>query len=100
MIKCDANGKLMIHITKLYANGMSIHTKTTNGSTATASPAGETFSAFGRVYSGSIKAGDKVKVLGEAYSPEDDEDVAHAVVKSVSIGNLKENCKDEIYLKE
>ncbi len=82
MIKCDPNGKLMIHITKLYANGMSTIVATNGTSKLTA---GETFSAFGRIYSGSIKPGDKVRVLGEAYSPEDDEDVAYATVKSVSI---------------
>mmetsp|Transcript_18913 Transcript_18913/g.28330 ORF Transcript_18913/g.28330 Transcript_18913/m.28330 type:complete len:1088 (+) Transcript_18913:192-3455(+) len=81
MIKCDPNGKLMIHVTKLYANGIS----STTTSSGTAPPAGQTFSAFGRIYSGSIKQGDKVKVLGEAYSPEDDEDASYAVVKSVSI---------------
>lgn len=84
MMKCDGNGKLMIHITKLYANGMSNITSSANTS-ASKFTAGETFSAFGRIYSGSIKPGDKVKVLGEAYSPDDDEDAAYAVVKSVSI---------------
>ncbi len=73
----------MVHVTKLYANGIS-NISASNSSSTTAT-AGETFAAFGRVYSGSIKAGDKVRVLGEAYSPDDDEDVAHAVVKSVSI---------------
>lgn len=86
MIQCNPNGKLMIHITKLYANGISNITATsTNNSSASTPTAGETFSVFGRIYSGSIQPGDKVKVLGEAYSPEDDEDVAYAVVKSVSI---------------
>ncbi len=84
MVQCDPNGQLMIHVSKLYANGIS-NISASNHSNATAATAGETFSAFGRVYSGSIKAGDKVRVLGEAYSPEDDEDVAYAVVKSVSI---------------
>ena len=84
MVECDPNGTLMIHVTKLYANGIS-NISASNNSPATAATAGETFAALGRVYSGSIKAGDKVKVLGEAYSPEDDEDVAYAVVKSVSI---------------
>jgi U5 small nuclear ribonucleoprotein component len=84
MIQCDANGPLMIHITKLYANGMSnVIAASTNSNIKPT--AGETFSAFGRVYSGTVKPGDKVKVLGEAYSPEDDEDVAFAVVKSISI---------------
>ena len=68
------------------ANGDNSNPNTTSStSSALKITAGETFSAFGRIYSGSIKPGDKVKVLGEAYSPEDDEDVAYAVVKSVSI---------------
>lgn len=68
MIKCDARGPLMIHCTKLYA-----------------SPDGQSFSAFGRIYSGTVKPGDQVKVLGEAYSPDDDEDMALATVSAVSI---------------
>lgn len=84
MINCDANGKLVIHVAKLYANGMSNVTANANNA-AIKLTAGETFSAFGRIYSGTVKPGDKVKVLGEAYSAEDDEDVAYATVKSVSI---------------
>lgn len=74
MLKTDPNGPLMIHVTKLYASSQP-HTST----------AGQSFSALGRIYSGSVKAGDKVKVMGEAYSPEDDEDMAFATVESVSI---------------
>jgi U5 small nuclear ribonucleoprotein component len=74
MLKTDPNGPLMIHVTKLYAS-----------SQPQANTAGQKFSALGRIYSGSVKAGDKVKVMGEAYSPEDDEDMAFATVESVSI---------------
>jgi U5 small nuclear ribonucleoprotein component len=74
MLKTDPNGPLMIHVTKLYAS-----------SQPHASTAGQSFSALGRIYSGTVKAGDKVKVMGEAYSPEDDEDMAFATVESVSI---------------
>jgi U5 small nuclear ribonucleoprotein component len=63
----------MIHVTKLFA--FNHHPGT----------AGQTFSALGRIYSGSVKAGDKVKVMGEGYSPDDDEDVAFATVESVAI---------------
>jgi len=63
----------MIHVTKLYAFNHQPGT------------AGQSFSALGRIYSGSVKAGDKVKVMGEAYSPEDDEDMAFATVTSVAI---------------
>jgi len=58
MIAADPNGPLMIHITKLYS-----------------SPDGSTFDAFGRVMSGTLKAGQEVKVLGENYSVDDQEDM-------------------------
>jgi len=74
MRKCDPNGPLMIHVTKLYPN-----INPSNGST------GQSFSVFGRIYSGSIQSGDKIKVLGESYTPEDDEDVAYSTISSVSL---------------
>jgi hypothetical protein len=40
MIKCDSRGPLMIHCVKLYA-----------------SPDGQSFSVFGRIYSGTVKPG-------------------------------------------
>ncbi len=39
--------------------------------------------AFGRILSGTVKPGDKVRVLGEAYTPEDEEDSAVAEVSNV-----------------
>ena len=68
MMECSSRGPLMIHVVKLYP-----------------SPDGQSFSAFGRIYSGTVKPGDKVKVLGEAYSPEDDEDMTTATVSAISI---------------
>ncbi|KAL7511042.1 hypothetical protein ACHAXN_007943 [Cyclotella atomus] len=68
MIKCDPHGPLVIHVAKLYAESD-----------------GQSFSAFGRIYSGTVKPGDRVKVLGESYSPDDDEDMAFATVSSVWI---------------
>jgi 116 kDa U5 small nuclear ribonucleoprotein component len=38
-----------------------------------ASADGLTFSTFGRIYSGTVKPGDRVRVLGEGYSSQDDE---------------------------
>ncbi|KAF0699588.1 Aste57867_9839 [Aphanomyces stellatus] len=69
MIACDPTGPLMINIVKLYS-----------------SSDGTTFSAFGRVYSGAVSNGQRVKVLGESYSPDDDEDMVVRTVESVSIG--------------
>jgi U5 small nuclear ribonucleoprotein component len=80
MMQCVARGKpraskeqspsvpLMIHITKLVP-----------------SSDGESFAAFGRVYSGEVTPLQRVKVFGEAYSPEDDEDMATATVSSIFI---------------
>jgi U5 small nuclear ribonucleoprotein component len=68
-MQCDPKGPLMIHICKLYS-----------------ASDGNSFDAFGRIYSGTIKPGQRVKVLGEAYAPdEDDEDMAMATVEAVAI---------------
>jgi U5 small nuclear ribonucleoprotein component len=58
-----------MHVTKLYS-----------------SSDGNSFDAFGRIYSGSIQPGQRVQVLGEGYSPDDDdEDMAMATVEAVAI---------------
>ena len=68
MFRCDRNGPLVIQVVKLYA-------------TVDASD----FVAFGRVMSGTVKRGQKVKVLGENYSLQDDEDMARCTVTGVGI---------------
>ena len=68
MRRCDANGPLMIHVTKMY-NSIDV-----NG-----------FEAFGRVMSGTVKPGMKVRVLGERYSADDEEDMVLCEVSSVSV---------------
>ena len=68
MIKCDPRGPLMMHCVKLYSSND-----------------GQSFSTFGRIYSGTIKPGERVKVLGEGYSPQDQEDMAVVTVGAVSI---------------
>ena len=86
MYSCDSNGPLMINIVKLYpveetgTEGMSRD----DGSGAVS---GDTpFLAFGRVFSGTIRPGQEVRVLGEHYSEHDDlEDVTTATVTSVAI---------------
>eukprot|EP00456_Euglypha_rotunda_P028759 TRINITY_DN2267_c0_g1_i11.p1 TRINITY_DN2267_c0_g1~~TRINITY_DN2267_c0_g1_i11.p1 ORF type:complete len:683 (-),score=91.86 TRINITY_DN2267_c0_g1_i11:142-1893(-) len=57
MLHCDKKGPLMINITKQYAR-----------------PDGSKFDSFGRVLSGTVKVGDKVRVLGEGFSLDDKED--------------------------
>ena len=62
----------MVHVTKLY------HTADA-----------QSFRAFGRVMSGVVKKGMEVKVLGEGYSPEDEEDMLKAVVEDVWISEAR-----------
>ncbi|TRY59810.1 hypothetical protein DNTS_035239 [Danionella cerebrum] len=57
MSECDPEGPLMCHTTKMYSTDDGVQ-----------------FHAFGRVLSGTLQAGQPVKVLGENYSLEDEED--------------------------
>src|ERR1700742_1153786 len=68
MKNCDSEGPLCVHITKLFH----------------ASDA-QSFRAFGRIMSGTLKRGAPVKVLGEGFSPEDEEDMVKAVVDEIWI---------------
>jgi U5 small nuclear ribonucleoprotein component len=72
MKKCDPNGPLSIQVTKLYH----------------ASDA-QSFRAFGRIMSGTLKRGARVKVLGEGFSPEDEEDMVKAVVDDIWISQAR-----------
>lgn len=54
---CSPQGPLMCHTTKMYSTEDGVQ-----------------FHAFGRVLSGTIQAGQPVKVLGENYTLEDEED--------------------------
>jgi U5 small nuclear ribonucleoprotein component len=68
MSKCDPDGPTIVHVTKLY------HTSDA-----------QEFRAFGRVMSGTVRQGQTVKVLGEGYSLEDEEDLVSAVVEALLI---------------
>ncbi|KAK1925362.1 P-loop containing nucleoside triphosphate hydrolase protein [Papiliotrema laurentii] len=68
MVKCDPEGPTVVHVTKLF------HTSDA-----------QDFRAFGRVMSGTVRRGQSVKVLGEGYSLEDEEDMVNAVVESLLI---------------
>ncbi|KAH9823824.1 P-loop containing nucleoside triphosphate hydrolase protein [Melampsora americana] len=68
----DPKGPLIIQITKLYPTH----------------DAGE-FRSFGRVLSGVARAGVKVKVLGEGYSINDEEDMVEATIEKVSISESR-----------
>ena len=69
---CDPNGPVMVQIAKLY--------HTTDA---------QSFRAFGRVISGTLKNGLEVKVLGEGYSPEDEEDMVKATVEDLWISQAR-----------
>ena len=68
MRACSPNGGLLVAVTKLYPRGD-----------------GAAFDALGRVMCGTVRPGDRVRVLGEAYSPDDEEDSASRTVGSVSV---------------
>ncbi|RZC62503.1 hypothetical protein C5167_024256 [Papaver somniferum] len=58
MESCDPSGPLMVNVTKLYPKSDC-----------------SVFDVLGRVYSGEIQTGQTVRVLGEGYSPDDEEDM-------------------------
>lgn len=68
MAECNPKGPLVMHICKLLPKSDA-----------------SGFDAFGRIFSGTVKPGDRVRVLGEAYSPEDEEDSVVAVVSKIWI---------------
>jgi len=72
MKACDAEGPLMVQITKLY--------HTTDA---------QSFRAFGRVLSGTLRKDVQVKVLGEGYSPEDEEDMVKPTVEGLWISESR-----------
>lgn len=74
MERCDQDGPLVIQVTKLF-----------NTSDATA------FHSFGRVMSGTARAGDQVRVLGEGYSLDDEEDMTMATISDTWIANSRYN---------
>lgn len=72
MQECSADGPVMVQIAKLY--------HTTDA---------QSFRAFGRVISGTIRKGMPVKVLGEGYSPEDEEDMVKTTVEDIWISEAQ-----------
>ncbi|WFC99844.1 hypothetical protein MYAM1_002590 [Malassezia yamatoensis] len=70
--RCDRDGPLLVQISKL------IPTVDASG-----------FLALGRVLSGTLGKGDSVKVLGEQFTQEDDEDMALETVQDLWIGEAR-----------
>lgn len=55
---CNSSAPVIVHITKQYPKADT-----------------SSFDAFGRVMSGTLQTGQRVRVLGEGYTPEDEEDM-------------------------
>jgi U5 small nuclear ribonucleoprotein component len=72
MKECDPEGPLMVQVSKLY--------HTTDA---------QSFRAFGRILSGTLRKGQELKVLGEGYSPEDEEDMMMATVEDIWISEAR-----------
>lgn len=71
---CDQDGPLVVHITKLFG---------TTDATG--------FSAFGKILSGTARPGQQVRVLGEGYTPEDEEDMVVATISDTWIAETAYN---------
>ncbi|KAL1903240.1 hypothetical protein Sste5346_000525 [Sporothrix stenoceras] len=71
---CDQDGPLVMEVTKLYS-----------------STDAKSFHALGRVLSGIARPGTEVRVLGEGYSLDDEEDMAPALISNVWIPETRYN---------
>jgi 116 kDa U5 small nuclear ribonucleoprotein component len=74
MLKCDSGGPLVVQITKLFTN-----------------PTISGFYAFGRIMSGTALPSQQVRVLGENYTLDDEEDSTLATIDSTFIGCSRYN---------
>ncbi|KAJ3874831.1 P-loop containing nucleoside triphosphate hydrolase protein [Lentinula edodes] len=72
MQMCDPAGPVMVQVSKLY--------HTTDA---------QSFRAFGRVLSGTLRKGMEIKVLGEGFSPEDEEDMVKSTVEDLWISEAR-----------
>ncbi|OQD78517.1 hypothetical protein PENDEC_c001G03170 [Penicillium decumbens] len=74
MTTCNQDGPLVVHVTKLFSS-----TDATG------------FYSFGRIMSGTARPGQQVRVLGEGYTPEDEEDMVVATVSDTWIAETRYN---------
>ena len=72
--KCDQDGPLVIQVTKLFNT-----------------PDAEHFDSFGRVLSGIAKAGQQVRVLGQGYTIDDEEDMSVSTISDTWIAESRYN---------
>lgn len=78
MRACDADGPLVVGVSKLLQTTDALE-----------------FRALGRVLSGVVKVGDRVRVLGEGYSQDDDEDSVMATVEGVWVHESRYSVESE-----
>ncbi|KAF1993811.1 P-loop containing nucleoside triphosphate hydrolase protein [Amniculicola lignicola CBS 123094] len=74
MYNCDQDGPLVIQVTKMFNT-----------------PDAKSFNCLGRVMSGVAKPTTSVKILGERYTPEDEEDMTTATVTDTWIAETRYN---------
>ncbi|KKA26197.1 hypothetical protein TD95_000059 [Thielaviopsis punctulata] len=74
MLSCDQDGPLVIHVTKLFNT-----------------PDAKSFFSLGRVLSGIAKPEQAVRVLGEGYSVEDEEDMVQVNIADCFIAETRYN---------
>ncbi|KAL4981359.1 P-loop containing nucleoside triphosphate hydrolase protein [Aspergillus falconensis] len=74
MANCDPDGPLVVHVTKLLAS--------TDASR---------FNALGKILSGTARPGLQVRVLGEGYTPDDEEDMVNATISDTWIAETRYN---------
>ncbi|KAL1982303.1 hypothetical protein VTN96DRAFT_1461 [Rasamsonia emersonii] len=74
MAACDQDGPLVIQVTKLFS-----------------SVDAAKFNAFGRILSGTARPGQQVRVLGEGYTIDDEEDMVIATISDTWIAETRYN---------
>ena len=74
IVKCNQDGPLVIQVTKLFHSQDAM-----------------SFNSFGRVLSGTAKPGQQVRVLGESYTIDDEEDMAMAIIGETWIAESRYN---------
>ncbi|KMU91969.1 elongation factor 2 [Coccidioides immitis H538.4] len=74
MLSCDQDGQLVVHITKLFNT-----------------PDAAGFYAFGRIMSGTARPGQQVRVLGQGYTVDDEEDMVVATIADTFIAESRYN---------
>lgn len=72
MNSCSRSGPLVLHIAKLFPKNDC-----------------SSFDAYGRILSGTLRPGDEVRVLGESYTPDDEEDSGEARISNVWLYNAR-----------